>query len=80
MNDPIKRTLLLVLSLLVASTISAETARKPRVKHPKGKPAAERVLTAEPGPAIATQPRPKPGSNRMGARLTPEGEIAPKPG
>jgi hypothetical protein len=81
MNDPIKRTLpLLVLSLFVASTILAETARKPRSKHPKGKPTAERVLTADPGPAIAVQPRPKPGSNRMGVRSASEDEIAPKPG
>ncbi len=81
MNDPIKRTLpLLVLSLLVASTILAETARKPRSKHPKGKPAAERVLTAEPGPAIAVQPRPKPGSNRMGVRSASQDVIVSIPG
>jgi hypothetical protein len=81
MNNPTKRTLsLLVLSLLVASAISAETVRKPRSKHPKGKPAAERVLTADPGPAIATQPRLKPGSNRLGVRTASEDEIAPKPG
>jgi hypothetical protein len=81
MNDPINRALpLLVLSLLVASTISAETATKPRGKHPKAKPKAERVVTAEPGPAIATQPRLKPGSNRLGVRAASEEEIAPKPG
>jgi hypothetical protein len=81
MNNPIKRTLsLLVLSLLVASTISAETVRKPRSKHPKAKPTAERVLTADPGPAIAAQPRPKPGSSRMGVRSTSEVEVATKPG
>ena len=76
-----KRTLpLLVLSLLLASTISAETARKPRSKHSKGKPTAESVLTAEPGPAVALVRSLKPGTNRMGVRSASEREIVSKPG
>jgi len=81
MNDPIKRTLLLlVLSLLAASMISAQTAGKTPGKHPKGKQTAERVLTAEPGPAVAVVPSLKPVTNRMGVRSASEGEIVSKPG
>src|SRR3954452_15459182 len=71
-----KRALHFVLSTLVLlSTVEASAAAKKQGKHPKA-----RVYKAQPGPAIAVSPRPKPQRNRIGIKPQSDGELVAAPG
>src|SRR4051794_5356547 len=71
-----KRALHFVLSTLVLlSTVEASAAAKKQGKHPK-----PRVYKAQPGPAIAVSPRPKPQRNRIGIKPQSDGELVAAPG